>query len=189
MNLKSFFAKKILQYTSAKAFTRLFFLLSLPILFSTCGNDATGFLMQYQRDFEIRAGLGVFDIHVFELNGIPTNKEAFFTANGVLESDITQIIPQNAALSINFDNVEFGFVRTVIVEIFTRDELRGREIFFREELPQNIGTQIDLIPSLPDVKDLLTQDEFNVRIELQLRDISPQFIETRFDFEFFAETN
>jgi len=145
--------------------------------------------MRYQRDFEIPAGLGVFDTHVFELNGIQSNKAAFLTANGVLEEDITEIIPQNAQLSVNFANVEFLFVREVIVEIFTRDEIRGREIFFREEIPQNTGIRINLIPSLPDVKDLILQDEFNIRIEMKLRDISPQFIETRFDFEFFAKVN
>jgi hypothetical protein len=143
--------------------------------------------MTYQEDFEIRAGLGVFDTHIFEINGIPTNKATFYAANNVNESDITEITAKEAQLSINFSNVEFGFVREVIVEIFTKDDLRGREIFFREAIQQNIGSRIDLIPSLPDVRDILTQDEFNIRIEMKLQDISPQFIETRLDFQFFAK--
>ena len=168
---------------------KLCLFLVLLVFIMGCRGEGPGFEMRYQRDFEIPAGLGVFDTHVFVLNGIQSNKAAFLTANGVLEEDITEIIPQNAQLSVNFANVEFLFVREVIVEIFTRDEIRGREIFFREEIPQNTGIRINLIPSLPDVKDLILQDEFNIRIEMKLRDISPQFIETRFDFEFFAKVN
>ena len=168
---------------------KLCLFLVLLVFIMGCRGEGPGFEMRYQRDFEIPAGLGVFDTHVFELNAIQSNKAAFLTANGVLEEDITEIIPQNAQLSVNFANVEFLFVREVIVEIFTRDEIRGREIFFREEIPQNTGIRINLIPSLPDVKDLILQDEFNIRIEMKLRDISPQFIETRFDFEFFAKVN
>ena len=55
-------------------FAKLAFLLLLPIIFSACKGDGLGFNMTYQRDFEIPAGLGVFDTHVFELNGIPTKR-------------------------------------------------------------------------------------------------------------------
>ncbi|MEM1124852.1 MAG: hypothetical protein AAGJ18_30720, partial [Bacteroidota bacterium] len=65
----------------------------LPLLFATCKGNGLGFNMTYQRDFEIGAGLGVFDTHVFELNGISTNKAAFLATNDANESDITEIIP------------------------------------------------------------------------------------------------
>ncbi|MEM1122418.1 MAG: hypothetical protein AAGJ18_18375 [Bacteroidota bacterium] len=163
------------------------FLLLIPILFSNCKGEGLGFTMTYQRDFEIPAGLGVFDTHVFELNGIPTNKAAFLSTNDAQESDITGIIPRRAELSINFADVDFVFVQEVIVEIFNRNNLRGKEIFFREDIPLNVGFRLDLVPSLPDISEFLMEDEFNVRVELRLRDISPQFIDTRFDFQFFAK--
>lgn len=169
------------------AFAKLIILLLIPIFFTTCKKDPIGVTMTYQQDFEIPAGLNVFDTHVFELNGIPTNKAAFFSAGSISESDITKIIPGEAALTINFANVDFYFVGEVIVEIFSREDIVGREIFYQELIPQNVGTRINLFPSLPDIKDFLTGDEFNVRIELRLRDITPQFIETRFDFQFRAQ--
>lgn len=161
--------------------------LAIPILFSNCKGEGLGFTMTYQRDFEIAAGLGVFDTHVFELNGIPTNKAAFLSTNDAQESDITGIIPRKAELSINFADVDFIFVQEVIVEIFNRDNLQGKEIFYRENIPQNTGFRIDLIPSLPEISEFLMDDEFNIRVEMRLRDISPQFIDTRLDFQFFAK--
>ena len=73
-----------------------------------------------------------------------------------------------------------------MVEIFTREDNAGTEIFFRDEIPLNTGRSITLFPSLPEIGRHLTGDEFNVRVELRLRDITPQFIETRLDFQFFA---
>lgn len=167
--------------------TQLILILAIPLFFSACKGEGLGFTMTYQRDFEIPAGLGVFDTHVFELNGIPTNKAAFLSTNDAQESDITGIIPRKAELSINFADVDFIFVQEVIVEIFNRNDLTGKEIFYRENIPQNTGFRIDLIPSLPEISEFLMEDEFNVRVEMRLRDISPQFIDTRFDFQFFAK--
>ncbi|MEM6320239.1 MAG: hypothetical protein AAF960_21400 [Bacteroidota bacterium] len=158
----------------------------LPLLFATCRGNGLGFNMTYQRDFEIGAGLGVFDTHVFELNGISTNKAAFLATNDANESDITAINPREATLSLNFADADLAFIQEIVVEIFNRNNLAGREIFFRDEIRFNTGTQIDLIPSLPDIQEFLQEDEFNVRIEMRLRDISPRFLETRFDFQFFA---
>jgi len=168
------------------AFAKLACLLMLPILFSTCKGDGLGFNMTYQRDFEIPAGLGVFDTHVFELNGIPTNKAAFLSTSGANESDITAILPREAELSINFANVDFVFVGEVIVEIFNQEDFVGTEVFYRDEIPLNTGRAITLFASLPEIGRYLTGDEFNIRVELRLRDISPQFLDARLDFQFFA---
>ena len=167
-------------------FSKLALLFLIPIIFSACKGDGLGFNMTYQRDFEIPAGLGVFDTHVFELNGIPTNKAAFLSTSGANESDITAILPKEAELSINFANVDFVFVGEVVVEIFTRTDNVGVEIFHRDEIPLNTGRSIRLFASLPEISKYLTGDEFNVRVELRLRDISPQFLDTRLDFQFFA---
>ncbi|MFK7979467.1 MAG: hypothetical protein AB8G86_05770 [Saprospiraceae bacterium] len=168
------------------SFAKLAFVLMLPIIFSTCRDNGPGFNMTYQRDFEIPAGLGVFDTHVFELNGIPTNKAAFLSTTGANENEITAILPREAELSLNFANVDFVFVGEVVVEIFTREDNVGIEIFYRDEIPLNTGRSITLFPSLPEIGRYLDGDEFNVRVELRLRDISPQFLETRLDFQFFA---
>ncbi len=167
-------------------FAKFACLLSILIIFSACRDNGPGFNMTYQRDFEIPAGLGVFDTHVFELNGIPTNKAAFLSTTGANENEITAILPKEAELSINFANVDFIFVGEVVVEIFTREDNNGVEIFYRDEIPLNIGRSITLFPSLPEISEYLTGDEFNIRVELRLRDISPQFLETRLDFQFFA---
>jgi len=118
---------------------------------------------------------------------IPTNMDAFLINNDADVNDITGIIAREAELSVNFANIDFAFIREVVVEIYSDDDIQGKEIFFREDVPLNTGIRLQLLPSLPDVHEFLMDDDFNIRIELKLRDFSPTFIETRFDFQFFAK--
>lgn len=167
-------------------YSYLVLLLILPLFFSACRKEGAGFTMNYRADFEIGAGLGVFDIHGFRFENIPSNINTYLRDNSLEIGDIQTITPRRGQLSINFADVEFAFVREVIVEIYTDDDPVGREIFYREQIPTNTGIRIDLVPSLPDVIDYVSQEDFNIRVEMRFRDISPQFIETRFDFEFRA---
>lgn len=165
----------------------LIFLFLLPILFYACGENDVGLDMSYRQDFEIPAGLNTFDTHVFEFVNIPTNKNTFFLANDVTESDITDITPREARLSINFGEEDLYFVREVVIEIFTQDNQRGKEIYFRENIPLNTGRSIQLLPSLPQVTEELMSDQFSVRVEMLFRDISPTFIDARLEMIFLAK--
>ena len=166
---------------------KILFFSCLSILFFSCGDNSPSLNMNYQQDFEIPAGLNTFDTHVFTLNNIPTNKDAFFSANGIEETDITEIAPVEGELRVSFGQEELFFVREVVVEIFTTDNPTGKEIYFREQVPFNTGQSILLIPSLPKVTDILTEDRFSVRVELLLRDIPPSFTEARLNMVFRAE--
>ena len=87
----------------------------------------------------------------FTLEDIPTNIDAFLTANGVNKQAITEIRPKTARLYVNFADVDFAFVQEVVVEIYTNENTIGKEIFFRDPVPLDTGLDIDLIPSLPEV--------------------------------------
>ena len=166
---------------------KILFYLCCPVLFFSCGDNSPSINMTYQQDFEIPAGLNTFDTHIFEINNIPTNKAAFFTGNGIDETDITEIAPIEGELRVSFGQEDLFFVREVVVEIFTRDNPTGKEIYFREQVPLNTGQSILLIPSLPKVTDILTEDQFSVRVELLFRDITPSFVEARLNMTFRVE--
>ena len=170
----------------------IIFLFLLPILFCACGDDGPGFDMSYRQDFEIPAGLNTFDTFGFVFRDIPVNKNAFFAANDVTEADITSITPREARLSINFGDEDLFFVREVVVEILTKEvdnegNPRWKEIYFRENVPLNTGQSIQLLPSLPQVTEELTSDEFTVRVEMLFRDITPTFIDSRLEMVFLAQ--
>jgi len=61
------------------------------------------------------------------------------------------------------------------------------EIFFRENIPIERSTFIQLLPSLPDVKDQLLEDRFNVSLRTELRAPPPNTIEARLILRFTAQ--
>jgi len=78
-------------------------------------------------------------------------------------------------------------VQEIVIEMFTGDNVTGKEVFFRDVIPLNTGNDIAIIPSLPEVTEFLLDDQFSIRTEMRLRDISPTFIDARLEMIFFAE--
>lgn len=167
---------------------RILFLFLATILFSNCGKDETIlFSMPYQDSFEIPAGLNTIDNHYFVLENIPTNKTSLFNANNVTDEDIVTINPESCRLTAVF-NSEYGFLFDVSVRMYTDDPLDYKEIFYRENIPENTGSQLDLIPTLVNVRDFMMEETFNVEIVLiRPRVPSPEFIDTIVKFEFAAK--
>lgn len=168
------------------------FLLVLPFvfLFSDCKkDDSILFEMEYFYDFTITAGLNPFSgTHIFEISDIPTLSDAIFSNNGKTAEEINAINPGIAVLRGIFDNPNNGYIQEVSVKIFSKeDPTFEREVFYRDQISLNASGDLGLIGTLVDAKSFLEKEDFGIRIELRLRDISPQTIEMRLDFNFFAK--
>jgi len=168
------------------------FLLILPFvfLFSNCKKDKDIlFEMEYFYDFEITAGLNPFSgTHIFEITDIPSLSDALFDQNGKTAEEIDAINPGTAVLRGIFANPDNGYIQEVSVKIFSKeDPLIEREVFYRDQISLNASGDLGLIGTLVDAKSYLEKDDFGIRIELRLRDISPETIEMRLDFNFFAK--
>jgi len=168
------------------------FLLVLPFvfLFSNCKKDAAVlFEMEYFHDFTITAGLNPFSgTHIFEATEIPSLSDALFNQNGTTADELNAINPGTAVLRGIFTNPDNSYIQEVSVKIFSKeDPTFEREIFYRDQVALNASGDLSLVGTLVDAKDFLRNENFGIRIELRLRDISPETIEMRLDFNFFAK--
>lgn len=168
------------------------FLLILPFvfLFSNCRKDeAVLFEMEYFHDFTITAGLNPFSgTHIFEISDIPSLSDAIFSQNGTTAAELNEINPGVAVLRGIFVNPDNGYIQEVSVKIFSKeDPTVEREIFFRDQISFNASGDLGLVGTLVDAKSFLEKEDFGIRVELRLRDISPETIEMRLDFNFFAK--
>ena len=166
--------------------------LVLPFLFvfSNCKKDENIlFEMEYFYDFTITAGLNQFSgTHIFEVTDIPSLSNALFIQNGKTAEEINAINPGTAVLKGIFSNPENGYIQEVSVKIFSKEEPTiEREVFYRDQISFNSSGDLGLIGTLVNAKDYLEKDDFGIRIELRLRDISPETIEMRLDFNFFVK--
>ncbi len=162
----------------------LLFLLPI-ILLSNCKKD-DNFLFEipYQAQFTIPAGLNIFGSHIFEIRMIPSRLDSLLAFNNVDPADIKSINGRSARISAVFSNIPYNFVREAYIEVFDANDPDRvwKEGFYRQQVPLNNGSDLDLIASLADLQTFLLEDSFNIRVRLKLREISPEFIESRLDF-------
>lgn len=169
----------------------LAFLGLIGILLPSCGDNEPQLLFQIpfrNVDFEIPPTLSVIQVHYFNIDNVPTDGMALFDANNVAESEATAIFPSRARMQTIFTAEEYDFIEQMSVRICEAGDLSencGKEIFWRQPVPQNAADFVDLIPSELDVKEFLLLDEVNIQVKLErLRRNPPQFIETRLEMDF-----
>lgn len=166
---------------------KILFLLLIPFLFSDCKKEEPFlFEMNYRVDFTIQAGLSPFaGTHIFRIPGIPTNIAQNLQERNLSLEDIESISPKGGLLTAIFDGGEYSFIREVSVKIIssTTNSIK-QEIFYHPQVPENQNGDLSLAGTLVDAIDFISEETFTIEVELMLRDISPQSIDTRFDFQF-----
>ncbi len=168
----------------------LLLILPMVFLFSDCKkDDDILFEMEYFHDFTIPAGLNPFaGTHIFENSNISSNFASIFAANTISAEDLVAINPGTSFLQGKFASPDNGYIQEISIRIFSPDDPTiWREVFYRTNVPENASGDLGLVGTLVDAKDFLTQETFGIRVELRLRDISPETIDMRLNFSFFAK--
>ena len=176
-----------MRYESIKAgiMKKICFILLVLFTFSNCEKEEPFlFSMDYERNFEIPAGLNIFSPWDFQLNNIPTSKVAFLSANNATEEDVTEITPRSARITSLIASEDFSFIRDISVRMYKNDVSDYQEIFYRDNIPLNTSGNLSLIPTLVNVEKKLFDEEFNVVIKMEFRDSPPQYTEVVLDLEF-----
>lgn len=164
---------------------RFLYLFSLIFLLSNCKDEEPVlFTMPYQETFEIPAGLNTIDTHHFVIPNIASNKATLFSGNNVTDEDVVTINPESCRMT-SVLNADYGFLFNVSVRMYTDNPDAYLEIFYRDNVPANTGGQLDLIPTLVNVRNFLVAETFTVEVVLERPRIpSPEYIDTvvRMDF-------
>lgn len=163
-------------------------LLSFSLLQCNSDDNVPGFEMDYFREFEIFAGLNTFETHVFQLPNFDPEYESFLNINGLAAENVTQIVPKAFRITNISGNITFDDLRRVRLFMTKTDGTLEREIAFLEPVPSNIGYQIDLVPTLADVKEIIESGEYTLLLKLNYNDIPAQSIDARISIIFQAVT-
>ena len=162
--------------------------LLLLVSLMSCRND-TGerlFDMNYFNNrMRILGVLNVIESHFFTIGPLETNINSLLTNNTLQPDEVTRIEPFFATLTA-LDGTNLAFIEEISVRICPTDG-QGNcqlEIFFLDDIPFNVRDQIELLPSLSNIKDfIIDQQSFTIQVVLlRLRDFSPANVELQFDF-------
>ena len=146
--------------------------------------------MNYDLEFTIQPGLNPFGgIYGFKIPNVPSNYNNYLTANGLMTEDIDKIASGSARISAILSGAGYGYIRNITVFIASStDETFFKPVFERYQVPENTGLQLEMIGTLVDAKPILEEETFEVWVELELREYSPELMATRLELEFLAQS-
>jgi len=165
------------------------FLAALSLI-SCADNEDELFELVYEVDIIYEAGLSQFEAHFIDTYDIQTRISGLLAASGMTRDEVTRVLPKSAELINTRSDVSLDFIQNITLRVFEGalfipDEKQNElEIFFRDPVPQDRATLINLIPSLPDVKEHLLEDTFNFTTRSELRAPPPNTIEARLRLRF-----
>lgn len=173
-------------------FTRYFSLLLLVAILSTCraDNRRTLFEMVFPNlTFEMPAGLTGTLPRVFTFDDLRTNYQSYITQFNIDTSLITGIEPITATLEA-LSNERFDFLLEVSIRICPETSAScnaAEEVFYLDNIPsQRVGSELRLLPSLPNAQRVLSRDRFKLEIWFSFFGVSPSSIPIKLDLRFDA---
>jgi hypothetical protein len=152
-----------------------------------CDDNAPqdGFEMLYIQDFTIFAGLNTIETHVFEFD-ITTNFQNYLTEYGLTIDDIETIVPSLMIMTNVNGNQTYDILSRVRLFTAKEDGTHEFETAFNEPVPANTQYDLQLLPTLVQVKDVLSENKFKIKLKLNFRAASPISIDTRLNMTFQA---
>ena len=166
------------------------FFLVLTICISACRKDNTPiFEMDVFFDINIPAGLNTVESHFFIIEDVPTFSSTLLTANSVTKDDIGSILGAVGTVETRFSGLDLGFIQDVGVHILDQDDhTRRSEAFyiFNDFVPIGTKTEIEMIPSILDLQNLLLEETVDLEFRINLRNFLPQEIDGRIQMRFLA---
>ena len=167
-------------------YRKLFYIFLITNLIS-CSSRETLFDVTSRLDFQVDLGLSIISTHNFIKERVVIPIDVTASNIGVLDADIDQVVAQTAFLRPRFgDPINLDFINSVQVSIVDPDLLRPREIFFMDFVRVGAKTEIELMPSLTDIKDLVVNDKAIIEVSLRFRQFPPQTFEMDLDMTFGA---
>lgn len=136
----------------------------------------------------IPAGLNSIDSHVFEIFNVPTFIQAINP--NATPDNIFSVKANRGRLTGRFTNIDYRIVdRISISAVSVENPDLELEVFFMEFIPLDQEGDLELFSSLPEVKEILLQENIHLKIKLNFKTFVPSDIETRvlLNFKAFVE--
>jgi len=167
-----------------------YFIWMIP-LFLGCSKSLPSNVFEIPFDdirFTIPAGLSPFDAHFFIVRELKVNKSFFFQQGQVSNPDRVRLLPASARMIQLVSNVDLECIERISIQLFTPSHPNiNLEMFFRDPVPFRNGPGLNMVPTLTEIQEYLSDDEINLRIRVQLRYPTPEFMEMQLQFRLRGE--
>lgn len=157
----------------------------LLLLMCSCSTREALFDVNSQTDFTIGAGLSIFETHNFVKDRVSIPVELTVQNLGLSGEDIAEVVPFSATIRSRFnDNADLDFINAVNIYLIETPDFRRRELFYLDFVPLGGKSEIELLPTLINIRDLLDNDRAIIEISLEFRQFPPSTIDMRAQMQF-----
>ncbi|TVR76144.1 MAG: hypothetical protein EA412_14280 [Chitinophagaceae bacterium] len=148
------------------------FLMLLSITFFSC-KKLTQFEIEYDQTVVIPSSSGLnLPLNIFSPE-VETDAESKFRVNDTRKDLIREILLQELTLTITSpQNGNFDILKSITIYI-NADGLSEKKIAWKEDIPQNASSVLELETINEDLQEYIKKDEFSIRVNT----INRQFID------------
>jgi hypothetical protein len=143
-----------------------------------------GFDMDYVEEFTIPAGIGNFQVHHFYIRDISSRYLAILDQQGKTDADISSILTAEASINGVFSDADYALINQVSLRVFEEGKPDDWvEIAYREPVPTDPGSRLDLIPTLANSKPFFSKTRYSLDVVIWLRGTTQVETQTRLDLK------
>ena len=158
----------------------------------SCGKNDTraAFEMRYIMEIEVPAGLNTFNFHQLVIQNEQTGIDFFLDQNNLELDDIVSINTSFARLSTLLGEEDLSMIDEIVIDLFKpgNSDLNFEAAYTLQVPIRNIN-RIQLVPSITNLKEVLTGEKFDMVMYVRFRSIPPRNFTAVLDigFEAFRE--
>jgi len=167
----------------------LLFVLAIVSILCGCSkiDELTKFNMNYDQSVTIPSSTGInlpFDMFTPDTE---TNSESEFSVNDTRKDLIEEIKLTKLELIITSPGeADFSFLKSIEVYI-SAEGLDEIKIAYNNDVPENVGNELDLDTSDVDLKEYIKKDKFNLRLNTVTDEVISQDHEIDVKSTFFVD--
>jgi hypothetical protein len=165
-------------------FKGLSLLLFIVTLISGCSNDDRLFLeRKLTANLSLPSNLNNIETHYFTIKNQQTLFSQTLLQRSLTKDNVISINGTNCTLSSKFGGVDMSFISNVSVRaISTSDRSKKAEMFYLEQIPFSQKSTLRLQTSVSELKDILSNDSFDIEVRLQVRGFIPLGFTLQIDY-------
>jgi len=140
-------------------------------------------------EFNVEAGSNTLDTYYYFFDDVPTHFAELADTYGFDTAAVKAIVPGKAFIRSIFGEEYKDIFWEIAVHVCPEGDKEfkcGKEAFYWKFPTQTLGSDFDLVPNEPDLKEWLSRDRVNIQLWFRLAQTPTQTISSRLDLRFHA---
>lgn len=162
-------------------------LIGIAVCVSCNRLDDPDFTHDLNISFDVPVALNTQETHYFQVPNVPTFLDLSLDPFALDYDDVESITSQSCRIAATGGTLDLDFIHRIIVNAYTEDETT--ELFYLENIQFGNKTDIQLLASIPELKEVLAQEFVNLEVGMRFRQFPPANFTCQAQMKFSVYTN